>query len=197
MLLCSQPDVNRQVFDLEFKHSRLIHLLLELISRDILLRRQQHPAGTLLAMVALSAVQSSAQTFIHNAILFIDTFNNAWYNQVHWLIGMPYFPIIASNGSVNSYSRYNYIYIRDTALCWNFSSIPKDAPDIHQFPIGHVAKSHLLLENLWISEPSIGVLEKFQHSLALWNIKCNCTVLFLSQLHLLFIYATKYVYILS
>ena len=34
------------------------------------------------AMIALLAVQSSAQTFIHNAILFIDTFNNAWYNQV-------------------------------------------------------------------------------------------------------------------
>ena len=31
---------------------------------------------TLLAMIALSAVQSSAQTFIHNGILFIDTSNN-------------------------------------------------------------------------------------------------------------------------
>ena len=32
---------------------------------------------TLLAMMALSAVQYSVQTFIHNAVLFIDTSNNA------------------------------------------------------------------------------------------------------------------------
>ena len=40
-------------------------------------------------MIALSAVQSSAHTFIHNVILFIDIYDNAWYNQVHWLIGIP------------------------------------------------------------------------------------------------------------
>ena len=48
-------------------------------------------------MIALSAAQSSAQTFIHNAIMFIDTSNNAWYNKTHWLIGTPYLSIIASN----------------------------------------------------------------------------------------------------
>ena len=31
---------------------------------------------SLLPMIVYSAVQSSAQTFIHNAILFIDTSNN-------------------------------------------------------------------------------------------------------------------------
>ena len=31
----------------------------------------------ILAMIALSAAQSSAQTFIHNATMFIDTSNNA------------------------------------------------------------------------------------------------------------------------
>ena len=35
---------------------------------------------SLLAMIDPSAVQSPAQTFIHNAILFIETFNTAWYN---------------------------------------------------------------------------------------------------------------------
>ena len=35
----------------------------------------------LLAFIALSAAQSSAQTRIHNAILVIDTSNNASYNQ--------------------------------------------------------------------------------------------------------------------
>ena len=32
---------------------------------------------SLLAMIALSAPQSSALTFFHNAMLFIDIFNNA------------------------------------------------------------------------------------------------------------------------
>ena len=41
-------------------------------------------------MIAISAVQSSAQTFSHNAILFTDISNNAWYNQAHWLIEMTY-----------------------------------------------------------------------------------------------------------
>ena len=72
----------------------------------------------LLAMIALSTVQSSAQTFIHNAVLFIDTSNNAWYNQPHWLIWTPYLSIIASNGFpfmkgvanffCDSYQRWTY-----------------------------------------------------------------------------------------
>ena len=33
--------------------------------------------------------------------------------------------------------------------------------------------------NLWISESSLGLLEKFQRSLALPNIKYSCVVLFL------------------
>ena len=51
----------------------------------------------LLAMIALSAVQSFAQSYIHNAVLFIGTSDKAWYNQVHWLIEPPYLLIIASN----------------------------------------------------------------------------------------------------
>ena len=51
----------------------------------------------LLAIVDNSDVQSSAQTFIHNAIFFTDTSNNAWHNEVHWLIGTPYLLTIASN----------------------------------------------------------------------------------------------------
>ena len=35
------------------------------------------PREVLLAMIALSVVQSSAQTHIHNAVLFIDTSRNA------------------------------------------------------------------------------------------------------------------------
>ena len=51
----------------------------------------------LLAFIALSAAQSSAQTPIHSAILVIDTANNASYNQVHWLVRTPYLSIKASN----------------------------------------------------------------------------------------------------
>ena len=54
-------------------------------------------------MTALSAIQSCAQTFIHNVIMFFDTSNNAFYSQVHWLIGTPYLSIKASNGYIYSH----------------------------------------------------------------------------------------------
>ena len=53
---------------------------------------------------------------------------------------------------------------------------------------------HFLLKNLWISVPSLGILEKFQSNLALSNIKYNFPVLFWSQLFWLFIYASKSIY---
>ena len=46
--------------------------------------------------------------------------------------------------------------------------------------------------NLRISEASLSKLEKFQHILAQYNIGYNCTVLFWSQLHCLFIHGSKY-----
>ena len=55
------------------------------------------PRNTLLAFIALSAAQSSVHTCIQSAILVIDTSNNASYNQVHWLVGMPHLSIKASN----------------------------------------------------------------------------------------------------
>ena len=54
-----------------------------------------------------------------------------------------------------------------------------------------MVETHFLLENLWISEPSLGILEKIQRSEALLNIKYNCTVLFWSQLYWVFIYDSK------
>ena len=51
----------------------------------------------LLAFIALSAAQSSAQTHLHSAILVIDNSNNPSYNQVHWLIGTPYLSIKAND----------------------------------------------------------------------------------------------------
>ena len=52
---------------------------------------------TLVAFIALSTAQSSAQTRIHSAVLVIDTSNNASYDQVHWLVRTPYLSIKASN----------------------------------------------------------------------------------------------------
>ena len=54
-----------------------------------------------------------------------------------------------------------------------------------------MVKTHFLLENLWISEPSLGILEKFQRSSDLPNIKYNCALLFWSQLYWVFIYDFK------
>ena len=62
------------------------------------------------------------------------------------------------------------------------------------FPTVHMVKTHFLLENLWISEHSLGVLEKFQRSSALPKIKYNCVESFMSQLYWLFIYASKYIF---
>ena len=62
-----------------------------------------HQLTSLLAMIALSVVQSYAQSFIYNAILFIDTSNNAWYNQADWLIRIPYLSIIASNAGFRGF----------------------------------------------------------------------------------------------
>ena len=67
----------------------------------------------LLAFIALFAAQSSAQISIDNAILVIDTSNNASYNQVHWLVGTPYLSIKAIND--HSYCIY-YRIISESAL---------------------------------------------------------------------------------
>ena len=63
----------------------------------------------------------------------------------------------------------------------NFSSILKDGPDIYRFPILHMTETHFLLENLSISESSLGILEKFQLSMGLPIIKYCCVVLFLNK----------------
>ena len=74
---------------------------------------------------------------------------------------------------------------------WNSTKI-MDGSDIHRFPKVHMAETHFLLENLLISEPSLGKLEKFQHRSALPNIKYNCALLFWSHLYWVFIYVYKY-----
>ena len=108
--------------------------------------------------------------------------------------------------SINRDSQYNwlqnniaqlYFILGKAKLCWNFSSWIRDASDIHRFPTLHMVEIYFLLENLWISVPSLGILENLQCSSAVPNIKYNCVVLFLSQLCWLYIYASKYISIIT
>ena len=69
-----------------------------------------------------------------------------------------------------------------------FSSWLRDTPDIHRFPTVHMVKTNFLLENLSISEPSLGEQEKFQCCSALPNIKYKFTILCLYRMYWLFIY---------
>ena len=41
-----------------------------------------------------------------------------------------------------------YFTLGTAELHWNFSSLLRDAPDIHRFPTVHMVKTHFLLENL-------------------------------------------------
>ena len=76
----------------------------------------------------------------------------------------------------------------------NFYSTPVNASDIYRFPTLHTSATHLLLENLGISEAFSDVLGKFQCSLDLPNENYNYVVLFLGQIYWLFIYAPKYIF---
>ena len=85
--------------------------------------RKDSRFSTLLVIVNISAVQSFAQTFIHNAILFIDTSNNAWHNQAHWLIGTPYLSTIGSKDfpRQNNNPKFKGISWTELFILWNRS----------------------------------------------------------------------------
>ena len=69
----------------------------------------------------------------------------------------------------------------------------RNVPDSDRFPTVHMVKTHFVLENLWISEPSSGILEKIKCSWTLPNMKYNCAVLFFEWI-VLVICAPKYIY---
>ena len=89
--------------------------------------------------------------------------------------------LLCRSATENNIAQLYYILGR-AELHWNFSSWLRDASDIHRFPALHMVKTNLLLENLWISKPSLSILEKFQCSLALPNIKYNFAILFLCEM---------------
>ena len=52
-----------------------------------------------------------------------------------------------------------YFILGRANLSWNFSSLLRGVPDVHRFPTVYMIKTHLLLENLWIPEPSLGTVQ--------------------------------------
>ena len=77
---------------------------------------------------------------------------------------------------------------------WNPLPVGKsDTSDICRFSNRKWVSAVCSGRNLWISEASTGVLEKFQCSSDLPNANYNCVVLFLGQVYWLFIYAAKYI----
>ena len=52
-----------------------------------------------------------------------------------------------------------YFILGGAELCWNFSSWLRDASDIHRFPTLHMINTNFLLENLWVSKPSLSIPE--------------------------------------
>ena len=58
----------------------------------------------------------------------------------------------------NSTAELYFIFGR-ASLGWNFSSLLRDATNIHRLPTVYVITTHFMLENLWISEPSLSILD--------------------------------------
>ena len=71
-----------------------------------------------------------------------------------------------------------YLILGRANLHWNFSSLFRDDTDIQSFPTGDMFSTHFVLEYLWISEPTFGILEKFQPWLTYPIMKYNCALIF-------------------
>ena len=63
---CNQKNAENNVSEMKISNPTILTLVFE-----------QKNSDSLLAVIALFAVQSSAQTFIHNAIMFMDPPDNA------------------------------------------------------------------------------------------------------------------------
>ena len=54
-------------------------------------------------------------------------------------------------------TEYLYLIFERVKLHWKISSWIRHVPDIHRFPTVQYDETHFLLENLWISESSLGI----------------------------------------
>ena len=82
-----------------------------------------------------------------------------------------------------------YFILERANLCWYFTSLLRNDSDIHKFPSIHMVKIYFLLENLWISQSSLGIQEKIQCTLPLVYIIVQC-YLYVKQFGW---YASKYI----
>ena len=57
-----------------------------------------------------------------------------------------------------------YFILGTVDLHFNFSRVFRVVSDIHRFPTVHMVKTNFLLKNRWISETSLGILEKIKLS---------------------------------
>ena len=124
-----------------------------------------HPAGTSVDSVCFWAYQSILTRFYNGGL-----WENIFWSIHKWSIDLTqklYWTII--------------FYIRDSQVMLELFSWLRNASDIHRFPTLHMVNIHFLLENLWISKSSLSIFEKLQCSLAVPNIKYNCTILFLYE----------------
>ena len=131
-----------------------------------------HPAGT-------SVISALSEGFYNGGL-----WENIFWSIHKWLIDLNT-KLLLQNYILN-WEELSYI--------GNFSSWLRDVPDIYRFPVMHMVKTEFLLENLWISGASLCLLEKFQCSSAIPNMKYNCAILFLCQMYLSFVYASKYIF---
>ena len=99
----------------------------------------------LLAFTALSAAQSSAQTHIQSAIVVIDTSNNAWHSQVHWLV---------------YHVRLRIVRIRQNPLwLWN----PEEtSPEVQNRGISGPTNGHWLVGTPYLAIKASNVVPFFQ-----------------------------------
>ena len=91
-------------------------------------------ADTAIAFVALhhfltflfvfEAKVSDKNKLIGDAIMFTDTSNNAWHNQVHWLIRMPYLFLISINDQCICHVVQGYIHVTKTLSHPWYKQIP-------------------------------------------------------------------------
>ena len=94
----------------------------------------------------------------------LDQFKMMSSNVAKWCHIATTVVLYTSQQSVKIYTFTSKFLILGTAeLHWNCSSIPKDGSDIHRFPTWHMVKIHFLLENLWISEQSLGIYFPIRH----------------------------------
>ena len=111
-------------------------------------------------------------------------------SALSWPMKIPPFKHLHPEGTSNNSDNFKRFWLQFTMVVYEKIYLRAKINN----PTLHTAETHFLLENLWISVASTGVLEKFQHSSDLPDANYDYVVLFLGQMYWLFIYAPKYLF---